>query len=205
MGYLCIKIPAFHGIITVHGIQKEARNIEKAIYKEHKNINSVQTPGEDVELPDMPKGKTNLKDQEETKTIPLEAEIPGRNVIIGAQLPLEEEMELMKTLVKNKDIFTWSAADLKGVSRDIIQHILDIDPKIRPKKQKPRKMSEERKLAAQAEVQRLLDANIIREVKYLEWMANVVLVLKKNGKMRMCIDFTDLNKACRKDPFPCQE
>ena len=57
MGYLCIKILAFHGIITVHGIQKEARNIEKAIYKEHKNINYVQTPGEDVELPDMPKGK----------------------------------------------------------------------------------------------------------------------------------------------------
>ena len=57
-------------------------------------------------------------------------------------------------------------------------------------------MSEDRILAAKAEVQRLLDANIIREVKYSEWLANVVLVPKKNGKMRMCIDFTDLNKAC---------
>jgi hypothetical protein len=52
-----------------------------------------------------------------------------------------------------------------------------------------------------AEVQRLLDANVIREVKYSEWLANVVLVLKKNGKMRMCIDFTGLNKACKKDQF----
>jgi len=51
-------------------------------------------------------------------------------------------------------------------------------------------------------VQRLLDANVIREVKYSEWPANIVLVPKKNGKMRMCIDFTDLNKACKKDPFP---
>jgi hypothetical protein len=62
-------------------------------------------------------------------------------------------------------------------------------------------MSEERILAAKAEVQRLLDANVIREVKYLDWLANLVLVPKKNDKMRMCIDFTDLNKACKKDPF----
>jgi len=63
-------------------------------------------------------------------------------------------------------------------------------------------MSEERTLAARAEVQRLLDANVIREIMYPEWLANVVLVPKKNGKMRMCIDFTDLNKACVKDSFP---
>ena len=63
-------------------------------------------------------------------------------------------------------------------------------------------MSEDRILAAKAEVQRLLDAKVIREVKYSEWLANVVLVPNKNGKMRMCIDFTDLNKACKKDPFP---
>ena len=62
-------------------------------------------------------------------------------------------------------------------------------------------MSKDRILAAKAEVQRLLDANIIREVKYSEWLANVVLVPKKNGKMRICIDFTHLNKACKKDPF----
>jgi hypothetical protein len=63
-------------------------------------------------------------------------------------------------------------------------------------------MSEERILAAKAEVQRLLDANVIRGVKYSVWQANVVLVPKKNGKMRMCIDFTELNKAHKKDPFP---
>ena len=63
-------------------------------------------------------------------------------------------------------------------------------------------MSEDRILAAKAEVQRLLDVNVIKEVKYSEWLANVVLVPKKNGKMRMCTDFTDLNKACKKYPFP---
>ena len=48
----------------------------------------------------------------------------------------------------------------------------------------------------------MLNANVIREVKYLEWRENVVLVPKKNRKIRMCIDFIDLNKACKKDPFP---
>jgi len=71
-----------------------------------------------------------------------------------------------------------------------------------PKKQRQRKMPNDRILAAKAKVQRLLDANVIKEVMYLEWLANVVLVPKKNGKMRMCIDFTDLNKACKKDLFP---
>ena len=63
-------------------------------------------------------------------------------------------------------------------------------------------MSKERIIAAKAEVQILLDANVIREVKCPEWLANIVLVPKKNSKMRMCIDFTDLNKTCKKDPFP---
>ena len=63
-------------------------------------------------------------------------------------------------------------------------------------------MSEERKKAAQGEVQKLLDAGVIREVQYPEWLANVVMVPKKNGKWRMCIDFTNLNKACPKDEYP---
>jgi hypothetical protein len=149
----------------------------------------------------MPKGKIDLADQEETKAIPLEEAVPDRRVIIGANLHKEEEGQLIETLAKNKDIFAWLASDLKGVSRDIIEHALDINPKMKPRKQRQRKMSEDRILVAKAEVQMLLDANVIREVKYSEWLANVVLVPKKNGKMRMCIDFTDLNKACKKDPF----
>jgi hypothetical protein len=62
-------------------------------------------------------------------------------------------------------------------------------------------MSGDRVKSAEAEVQKLLDARIIREVQYPVWVANVVMV-PKNGNMRMCIDFTELNKACPKDPYP---
>jgi hypothetical protein len=100
--------------------------------------------------------------------------------------------------------FAWSAKYLQGVDTDIIEHALEIDEKITLKKQELRKMSEEKVKAVEAEVQRLQDAKVIREVKYLVWLANTVPMKKKNGKWRMCVDFTDLNKACKKDDFPLE-
>jgi hypothetical protein len=135
MGYLCMKMPTLHGIITVHGSQKEARNIEKAIYRPQRNINSVNTEKEIPEPPDMPKGKTSLKDQENTKLVPLEQAVTDRQVTIGANLPAKEEAELIGTLDKNKDIFSWTTTDLQGVSKDIVEHALDINPNMRPRKQ----------------------------------------------------------------------
>ena len=88
----------------------------------------------------------------------------------------------MEFLRSNKDIFAWSSKDLGGLSRDIIEHTLDIDPKVRQKKQKLRKLAEDRVHATKAEVQRLLDAKVIREVQFTTWLANIVMVKKKNGK-----------------------
>ena len=59
-----------------------------------------------------------------------------------------------------------------------------------------------RELSIKKEVQKLTAANFIREVYYPDWLANVVMVKKANGKWRMCVDFTDLNKACPKDSYP---
>ena len=61
--------------------------------------------------------------------------------------------------------------------------------------------AQERDRAIAEEVQKLLDADFIQEVYYLDWLANVVMVKKVNGKWRMCIDFTDLNRACPKDSY----
>ena len=83
-----------------------------------------------------------------------------------------------------------------------MEHELRVDPKVKPRKKRLRTMSEDRKKTAQSEVQKLLDAGVIREVQYPEWLANVVMVPKNNGSWRMCIDFTTLNKFCPKDEFP---
>ena len=63
-------------------------------------------------------------------------------------------------------------------------------------------MSNDKAEGARNEVKRLLSAGVIREVTYPEWLANTVMVKKANGKWRMCIDLTDLNKACAEDEFP---
>jgi hypothetical protein len=81
---------------------------------------------------------------------------------------------------------------------------LQVSPTARPKKQKIRKMTEEKVEATKAEVQRLLDTGFIREVVYHVWLANVLMVRKKNSKWWMCMDFTDLNKCCPKDDFPLE-
>jgi hypothetical protein len=83
---------------------------------------------------------------------------------------------------KNSDIFVWSTSNLVGVSRDIIEHRLQVNPNVKPRKQKLQMMSEEKVEAVKVEVHRLLDAGFIREVTYPQWLANIVTVQKKNGK-----------------------
>src|SRR6185503_919256 len=123
-------------------------------------------------------------------------------VIIGKELEEHEEARLIQFLRNNQDVFAWSSSDLGGVSREVIEHTLTVNLKAKPIKQGQRSMSEERKTVAQGEVQKLLDACVIREVQYPEWLANVVMVPKKNGEWRMCINFTNLNKDCPKDEYP---
>ena len=90
---------------------------------------------------------------------------------------------------------------MPGVPRELAEHTLNVDPKYKPVKQFLRRFNEERRKAIGEEVARLLAAGFIVEVFHPEWLANPVLVLKKNGTWRMCVDYIDLNKACPADPF----
>ncbi|KAK4397959.1 Transposon Ty3-G Gag-Pol polyprotein [Sesamum angolense] len=92
--------------------------------------------------------------------------------------------------------------DLHGISPDVITHRLSENPNAKPVKQKKRMFRVERNQAIKEEVDKLLKAKYIRPVQYPEWLTNVVLVPKLNENWRLCINFTDLNKACPKDPFP---
>ena len=91
---------------------------------------------------------------------------------------------------------------MPGIDPSIISHKLNVNPCLRPIKQKQRIFAPERNNTIIEEVDKLLTANFIREVFYPDWLANVVMVKKANGKWRMYVDFTDLNKAYPKDSFP---
>ena len=85
---------------------------------------------------------------------------------------------------------------------DFICHHLNVNLLITPKKQLPRPPSKEHSETVRQEVTKLKQAGAIKEVFYPKWLANTVVVKKKSGKWRVCVDFTYLNKACPKDPFP---
>jgi hypothetical protein len=194
--YLCMKISSHQCPITVHGSQEAARRAEgnwidsKAIH----NIDEAKSHQKHI------RDKAALADQ--PKSMLLCEDIAEQKVLFGSQLTDEQEKTLLKFLFNNKDVFAWTANDLCGVNRDVIEHSLNVEQGIGPRKQKLRKMSDDKAEGARNEVKRLLSAGVIREVTYPEWLANTVMVKKANGKWRMCIDFTDLNKACPKDEFP---
>ena len=92
---------------------------------------------------------------------------------------------------------------MPGVPRELAEHALNVDPAARPVQQAMRRLSEPERKAIGKEIQRLTEANFIREIKQSTWVSNPVMVPKKKTDiLRMCIDFTDLNKHCPKDHFP---
>ncbi|XP_019086824.1 PREDICTED: uncharacterized protein LOC109127059 [Camelina sativa] len=125
-----------------------------------------------------------------------------RCVNIGTEITAAMRNELILFLKANISMFAWSVTDMKGIDPSVTTHELNADPTHKPVKQKRRKLGPERSQAENDEVDKLLGAGSIVEVKYPEWLANPVVVKKKNGKWRVCVDFTDLNKACPKDSFP---
>ena len=107
---------------------------------------------------------------------------------------------MVDLLRKNVDVFAWDAYKAPGLDPKFICHHLNANPSITPKRQPPRRPSKEHVEAVKCEVTKLKQVRAIKEVFYPQWLANIVVVEKKTGKWRVCVDFT--GKACPKDPFP---
>ena len=182
--YLCMTLPSAGGVIIVFGNQEEARRCEDNASSANKSVHVIETPEDDTEaaISEDPEESRGVSPAEHTKKITFCEDVPDRMVVIGKGLEEAEEARLIQFLCNNQELFTWSSSDLRGVSRAVIEHTLEVNPMAKPVKQGQRTMSEERQKVAQAEVQKLLDAGIIREVQYTKWLANVVMVPKKNGK-----------------------
>jgi hypothetical protein len=152
--YLCMKIPSDQGPIAVHGSQEAARRPEgnwtdsRVIH----NIDEVDAHQQHKYIRD----KASSADQ--PKSMLLSKDIAEQKLLFGSQLSDEQEKAQFKFLFNNKDVFAWSANDLCGVNRDVIEHSLNVDPTIKPRKQKLRKMSDDKAEGARNEVKRLLSA-----------------------------------------------
>ncbi|XP_071739377.1 uncharacterized protein [Rutidosis leptorrhynchoides] len=138
---------------------------------------------------------------------------PEQQVTIGRQLPSDLKMGLRKLLQSNMDVFAWEYGDMTGIPRTlniqgkemITEHRLNEYKHLEPVHQKKRNLASERDKLACEEVEELLKIGIIREAKYPTWVAYPVMVKKSDGGWRMCVDFTNINKACPKDCYPLPE
>ncbi|GKV46142.1 hypothetical protein SLEP1_g53149 [Rubroshorea leprosula] len=146
--------------------------------------------------------KPKLQPNQETETINLGIEDDRKEIKINAHLSSKERKELIKLLFEFQDVFAWSYKDMPGLDLDIIVHAIPLYFEAKPVKQKLRRMKSEVLLKVKEEVQKLLDVNFIEVAMYPEWVANIVPVMKKDGRVRVCVDYRDLNKASPKDDFP---
>ena len=144
---------------------------------------------------------TRPEPSEELESVPLD-DNPEHLAYIGSKLAEDLRSLLTHFLRQNRDVFSWKQTDMGGIDPAIITHRLNVSPSFKQVKQKRRSFEPERQKAINEEVDKLLQVGAIREVKYPEWLANVVLVKKANDKWRLCIDFTDVNRECPKDSFP---
>ena len=121
---------------------------------------------------------------------------------IGTTLSADERDSLLRLLRSYLDVFAWSYEDMPGLDPSIVQHHLPLVPHARPVKQKLRRLHPRWSLQVKEEIQKQLSVGFISMVQYPEWLSNVVSVPKKDDKVRVCVDFRNLNKASSKDDFP---
>ncbi|XP_015077101.1 uncharacterized protein LOC107021042 [Solanum pennellii] len=110
--------------------------------------------------------------------------------------------DIIQVLIEYKDVFAWSYEDMPGLSADLVVHKLPIHPDFPPVQQKQRKFKTDMSDKIKEEIMKQLNAKVTRVVQYTTWLSNVVPVAKKDGKIRVCVDYRDLNKASPKDNFP---
>ena len=105
-------------------------------------------------------------------------------------LMLKAEIEAYRKLIEEfSDVFAWSYDELKGISREMVEHRIPLIPRAKPVRQKERRMNPRLQLLVKAELKRLLHAGFIKPVEISDWVSPMVLVKKKNGKMRVCVDY----------------
>ncbi|KAA0048376.1 uncharacterized protein E6C27_scaffold264G00950 [Cucumis melo var. makuwa] len=139
---------------------------------------------------------------DELKEVNLGTKEEPRPTFISTKLSDNDENEYVNLLKAYKDVFAWSYKKMPGLDPKVAVHRLVIKQEHRPVKQAQRRFRPELISQIEEEVNKLIEAGFIREVKYPTWIANIVLVRKKNGQLRVCVDFRNLNNACPKDDFP---
>ena len=173
------------------------------------SLDNIDNSDEEIELPNDILEALERQDEgskpniEELKIINLaDKGEESREVKIGTRCTTEQKEALIALLKEFHEIFAWSYQDMPGLDTDIVVHKIPLKPECKPVKQALRRMKPEVILKIKEEVEKQLKAGFLSTVTYSDWVANIVPVPKKDGKVRMCVHYRDLNRASPKDNFP---
>jgi len=134
--------------------------------------------------------------------INLGTEEDKKEIKIWASLEASVKKRVIELLKEYVDVFAWSYRDKPGLDTDIVVHRLPLKPECLPVKQKLRRTRPDMALKIKEEMHKQIDVGFLVTSKYPQRLANIIPVLKKDGKVRMCVDYRDLNKVGPKDDFP---
>ena len=174
--HMMIKFPTVSGVGMVRGDQRVARECYSTSMKQ-KAVDNIYM--DEIDMRD--EVLTRPEPSEELESVSLD-DNPEHLAYIGFKLAEDLKSLLTHFLRQNKDVFAWKQADMGGIDPTVITHRLNFSPSFKPIKQKRRSFALERQKSINKEVGKLLQVGAIREVEYPEWLANIVLVKKENGK-----------------------
>lgn len=146
--------------------------------------------------------KQALVKREDIEEINLGTEIAPREVYIVKKISPVIRRMLIALLRKYKHVFAWSYEDLKAYREDLFQHEIPLNPNAKPFRQKKRPINPTLEPKMQEELAKLRYGGIIKPIRHSTWVSNLVPVRKKNGDIKLCVDFRNLNMASLKDNYP---
>ncbi|GAA0161183.1 hypothetical protein LIER_17555 [Lithospermum erythrorhizon] len=203
-----MKFPTPRGIGQICGDQKKARICyqtslpplnkgkteqgKKRNRENHREVNAIRN---EEEADNSPKERENEKKgepHEEVELIPFKQGKADRTFRIGTKLREGHKQRLIALVREYADVFAWGNEDMPEIDRKVVVHKLYVDPTFQPITQKKWVFNDEKRKAIREEVQTLLKASAIHELKFRNWIGNVVSVKKPNNKWRMCTDFKSM-------------
>uniref|UniRef100_A0A2N9I5K4 Integrase catalytic domain-containing protein n=1 Tax=Fagus sylvatica TaxID=28930 RepID=A0A2N9I5K4_FAGSY len=173
------------------------------IQKETEGYKSLADEKEEAKLEKSAAENSKITPKEDLEVINLSHD-PGidKPVSISTSLSAVERACLINLLKEYQDVFAWKYDEMPGIDPGLVAHSLNVEPGTKPVVQPARTFHTEVEAQITQEVKKLLAAGFIKPIQHPRWLSNIVPVKKKNGQIRCCVDFRNLNKACPKDEFP---
>ncbi|PKI70104.1 hypothetical protein CRG98_009567 [Punica granatum] len=198
----------FHSFETISVVRDYGEAPFEERLEEPRPIYFGEGLDEDGRVPEIEESLRHLEDRQLTSVEPTEeinvgTEEESRTLKIGTSLDPIQRARMIDFLKEYQEVFAWSYTDMLGLDPSIVKHFLPLDTeRFQPKRQHLQRQRASLLLRIKEEVIKQINASFLEVCNYSEWVANIVPVEKKDGTVRVCVDYRDLNKASPNDNFP---